>query len=305
MKLTIFILFSSLFTQLAFAAESEDIFAKRNNGIISNAEFDAWMSRIPVRDQAQFLSDKNRLEKLLGQLLTNAQMAADAREAGFDQDKNVKLRMHLSAEAELAQAWMSHKINSENAPDLDALAHEAFLMNPADFMTERAIDVTHLLVSTDERTEEEALALATDLRSQLELDPSLFEALITEYSDDTSAAENVGTYERVEKGDMVKPFEDEAFSLQINEISQPVKTNYGYHLIRLNKVHKSELMDFESVKDGLLLQVRKKHEDRVRLDYLNTIGSYATELTEDSLQKMLDRYVTSPEAEGVSTGEQQ
>jgi peptidyl-prolyl cis-trans isomerase C len=305
MKIAIVIIALSLFAELALASDSQTIFVKRNNGVISNAEFDAWMSKIPAEDRMQFLSDKNRLEKLLGQLLTNAQMAADAREAGFDQDENVKLRMHLSAEAELAQAWTRHKIMTESSPDIDALAYEAYLSSPADFMTERAIDVTHLLVSTEERSEEEALAIVRDLRSQLEPDPSLFEELILKHSDDTSAAENNGNYGHVEKGDMVKPFEDRAFSLQINEISEPVKTNYGYHLIRLNKVHKSELMSFDLVKDGLMLKVKKQHEDRVKIDYLNSIGSYETELSEESLNNMLDRNMPNFESVGEPVVEQQ
>jgi peptidyl-prolyl cis-trans isomerase C len=305
MKIRSFIIAFCLLANAAMAAESEDVLVRRGDGVITHAQFDAWISRIPRNERALFLSDKSRLEQLLGQLLTNAQMAADAREVQFEQDQNIKLRMSLSAEAELAQAWTSHKIETESSPDLEVLAYEAYLLDPASFMSKRAVDVTHLLVSTETKSDEEALALATDLRSQLDVDPSMFEELIMAYSDDTASSADMGNYDRVEKGDMVKPFENSAFTLQIGEISEPVKTDYGYHLIRLNKVYKSELQEFDTVKDGLLLQVKKQHENRTKVSYLNHLGSFETELSEESLERMLGRYLGSSDSEGDNATEQQ
>jgi parvulin-like peptidyl-prolyl isomerase len=58
-----------------------------------------------------------------------------------------------------------------------------------------------------------------------------FAALAKEYSEDSGSKENGGLYEDFEKGAMVKPFEDAAFSVPVGEISDIVETDYGYHIL--------------------------------------------------------------------------
>jgi len=280
-----------LLLSFALMAESDpDAFAKRGKGVVTHEEFDAWMTRIPENERAEFLRDGDRLRQVLSQLLTSAQIAADAQEAGFDQDAMIRIRIRMAAEQELAKAWTEHVVESASDPDWEMLAYESYLLSPGEFMTNRSIDVTHLLVSNENRTEEEALELADQLHGQAVGDPSAFEELISRHSEDPSSATNHGKYERVEQGDMVKPFEDRAFSLQIGEFSEPVKTEYGFHIIRLDAVYKSELKPFDSVKNNLITKERANHKKRVRLDYLNQIGSLPTEIPEEELKEMLSRY---------------
>lgn len=296
---TLFIMFLSC---PLLAQEESEVLAKRNNGVITHHEFDAWMSRIPEKDHATFLRDSRRLEQVLSQMLTVEQMAADAREAGFDQDPVIGRRMQFAADNELAKAWTEHVVREAISPDFEALAYESYLLRAGEFMTERSIDVTHLLVSTEDRSDAEALQLATAYREEIDQGVADLETLIMQHSDDPSASSNQGHYEKVVQGDMVEPFEKRAFSLGIDEISEPVKTEFGYHLIRLNAVHKSELKPFESVKGQLVTEEIAKHEKRVRVDYLNQIGSYETQISEDALAEMLSRYFKS-DALIISEGE--
>lgn len=80
------------------------------------------------------------------------------------------------------------------------------------------------------RTKEEALALAQDVRQQLETGADFVE-LATRYSSGPSAAQggSLGTFGR---GDMVPAFEEAAFTLETGELSEPIETPFGYHIIR-------------------------------------------------------------------------
>lgn len=82
------------------------------------------------------------------------------------------------------------------------------------------------------RDDAATLALANELRQRL-LDGEDFAALAAEYSDDPGSAANGGDLGWFGKGQMVAPFEEAAFSLPIGEISEPVKSDFGYHLIEV------------------------------------------------------------------------
>lgn len=77
-------------------------------------------------------------------------------------------------------------------------------------------------------------ALAESLRSRLENGES-FEALAREYSQDTGSGANGGDLGSFGKGEMVPPFEEAAFALQIGEISPIVETTFGLHIIRVDE----------------------------------------------------------------------
>jgi len=96
-------------------------------------------------------------------------------------------------------------------------------------------------------TEEQALAKAQEVRKQL-LAGSDFAALAKAESDDTGSGTNGGELGTFGHGQMVPAFEEVAFKQPVNQVSDPVKTQFGYHLIQ---VEKRESKPFESVKSDL------------------------------------------------------
>lgn len=82
------------------------------------------------------------------------------------------------------------------------------------------------------RTDEETLALATEIRQRI-VDGEDFAVLAAEFSEDPGSAVNGGDLGWFPKGMMVAEFEDAAFSLPIGEVSEPIQTQFGYHLIQV------------------------------------------------------------------------
>jgi peptidyl-prolyl cis-trans isomerase NIMA-interacting 1 len=62
-----------------------------------------------------------------------------------------------------------------------------------------------------------------------------FTALVAEYSDDPAAKERLGSVGKFTRDKMAKPFSDAAFSLSVNEVSAPVETPFGFHVIKRNQ----------------------------------------------------------------------
>jgi len=279
-------------SQLLNADESSaelDILAKRGKGVVTQDEFDARVAQIPEQYRLKLIRDRNRFKEVLNQMLLGSQLAADAREAGFEMDQQVIERMKLAAENELAAAWLQHYIATQPAADYEALAFEFYQFNKKKIVSESSVDVTHILISNKDRSEEEALALANNLYDQVTENPSSFGEMVLTHSEDPSASSNIGSFKAVKRGDMVAPFEKKAFALKPGEISEPVKTEYGYHIIRLDAYNAPVELPFEAVKGQLIDRERKEHEARIEGDYRNLLSSLNVEMSQENLEKMIDR----------------
>ena len=93
------------------------------------------------------------------------------------------------------------------------------------------VNVAHILISTQDKSEEEALTQVKEIKSQVTKEN--FAELAKKYSQDKGSVVNGGSLGWFGKGLMVPEFEESAFSLNVGEISDPVKTQFGYHLIYL------------------------------------------------------------------------
>ena len=98
-----------------------------------------------------------------------------------------------------------------------------------------------------------------------------FEDAARKYSKDPSAA-NGGTLGTFPKGVMVKEFQDGLEELGVGEISKPVKSQFGYHLIKLENINNEEAKEFEEVKDQVYqMYIMAKRQEKY-LEKLNQIS---------------------------------
>jgi len=278
-----------------------DILARRGKGVVTQEGFSARADKIPQRLRRGTLRDRNRVRDVVNTLLLRSQLAADAREAGFDKRVLVAERMQLAAETELAEVWIQHYVEMQGEADYEALAFQYYRMHADEILSEPKVDVTHILISTGERGNEEALALANSVYAQVIENPAKFDELVKEYSEDPSAVSNLGKFNGVKKGDMVRAFEKAAFRLQPGEISKPVSTEFGYHIIRLDAYMAPAQRSFDEVREQLVERETARHEERVKNDYLTSLSNLDVEMTEEALKEMVRRQfgeeVLAPEAE--------
>ena len=133
--------------------------------------------------------------------------------------------------------------------------------------------------------------MAEQLREQLTTDPSKFDEMVREYSDDPAKTANGGRYTEVSKGQMVESFEKAAFAMkEPGEISMPVKTDYGYHLIRLNGKAGGEVPEFEKVQAEAQQRARMTHLRNIRENYMKRISSDPIVIPEGAVEIMAKRY---------------
>jgi parvulin-like peptidyl-prolyl isomerase len=112
--------------------------------------------------------------------------------------------------------------------------------------------VNHVLVSTDDRTDPEAQGRAEELKAGID-DGTAFRTVATEESDDAAASAQGGDLGCGSRGRFPAEFEDAAYDLDVNEVSDPVRTQFGYHLIQVRERNAAEYQDvIDSVRNRLL-----------------------------------------------------
>jgi foldase protein PrsA len=128
----------------------------------------------------------------------------------------------------------------------DAEAQKYYDDNKATYTTPESRDVRHILVAKK--------ALAEEIRKELVAGAD-FAALAKKYSTDPGSKDAGGKY-TVTKGQTVPPFEKASFSLKTNEISQPVKTQFGYHIIQpTGDLKQAAVTPFAKVKAQIVAQL--------------------------------------------------
>jgi len=152
---------------------------------------------------------------------------------------------------------------------------------------------SHILLSLDGGDDESVVAEAKALRARIESGES-FADLAREYSTDPGSAEQGGSLGSFARGVMVPEFEEAAFSLDIGEISQPVRSDFGVHLIRVDQITAERGKTFDEVRGELETDFRRREAGNLFFDRVEQLGNAAYE-NSGSLQPAAD-------ASGLSIG---
>ena len=128
---------------------------------------------------------------------------------------------------------------------------------------------SHILITVsedaDEATVQEALEKAKDLADRANAGED-FAELAKAHSEDPGSAATGGDLGMIETGLMVKPFEDKLFSLQEGEISEPVKTRYGFHVIKLTELIPETGKELFEVRDEIEAEEKKNKAEEIFVD---------------------------------------
>jgi parvulin-like peptidyl-prolyl isomerase len=135
------------------------------------------------------------------------------------------------------------------------------------------------------------MALAIELKARLNENPAQFQRLLAEYSDDETKVTTFGRIKEVKKGQMVDSFEEAAFALETpGDISEPVSTIYGVHLIRLDAKNSEGIPPFEAVRQEAIDKQVKRYEERYLRQYLSKLFKDPVVFPEGSVEIMAKRH---------------
>ena len=138
-------------------------------------------------------------------------------------------------------------------------------------------EASHILVKVDaDEAAEQALARITKIRERITNGES-FSDLAREFSEDPGSADSGGSLGEIERGVMVQTFEAALFSMEVGQLSEPVKTAFGWHLIKLDSVTGGETQSFESLKSSLEDEMKTELAESQIYDLVENLANLAYE----------------------------
>ncbi len=149
----------------------------------------------------------------------------------------------------------------------------------ARFSTEEERKAQHILVASKE--------LAKTIVAQLKQGVA-FAGLAAKHSQDTGSKDNDGDLGFFTLGVMVPEFEAKAFAMQEGEVSDPVKTDFGYHVIKLNKIKATETKSLETVRDELVKLYNEREVQKSIYNLTDQLSNLAYELSLEEAAEQMD-----------------
>ena len=179
----------------------------------------------------------------------------DAHEAEYMTPEKVSIQYVELDAANLAQ----------DAVPTDAELHQFYEERKSQMVTPEERRARHILIAVPKGADEAAIAAARkkaeDLRKRI-LAGESFEKLAEKYSDDPGSSKLGGDLGYFSRGSLDPAFEKAMFSMKVGDVSEPVLTSFGFHIIKLEDIRAEKAKPFEQVKDQLIKEYRQGVAER-------------------------------------------
>ena len=228
---------SMSFVPLAHAADP--VVARVNGFEIKQSDLDFAASEVGPRLGSVRPEDRKRI--LMQFMIENELFAGAGEEEKLDESDTFDKRAAYHRRRALRDAFFDK--NVRGAVD-DAEAKKVFEENLSKVKPEQEISARHILVNTEDE--------AKEIQAQLEGGADFAKIAAEKSKDQNAEGGSLGFFSR---GQMLKPFEDAAFALDVGKLSEPVKTSFGWHIIEVQEKRNQKLPSFDDVKDPIISQL--------------------------------------------------
>ncbi len=268
--LYLLIVLAILTTSVASATTSkkdeDKILAKVGKYTLTLKDFNEQIKSLPPQLQMAVARNPQLKEQLLNRWVELTLMALEARKEGFQNKPDVKRRIEAMVNALLAQEYMRKNI-ADPANVTEKELKDYYEAHKSQFVEKEKVKARHILIkvpsNADKKKWEEAKKKAIEIRNKL-IKGEDFASLAQKYSDDPGSKSRGGELGYFQKGQMVPEFEKAAFSLKKGEISQPVKTTFGYHIIQVQDKTKAKEKSFDQVKQEIRQRLLRQKQIKLK-----------------------------------------
>ncbi|WP_294156055.1 peptidylprolyl isomerase [uncultured Clostridium sp.] len=232
---------------------------------ITEKDLNALIARYPEQQRAAFASEEAK-KNLLEQLISFELFNKFGKELELDKTEEYKEAVASITKEVLTSMAMNKALADVTVTDEEAKKY--YDENTGAFSVPPTVSARHILVETEEE--------ANNVKNEIDNGLSFADAAM-KYSKCPSK-EQGGNLGEFSKGMMVPEFEKASFEAEVGVISEPVKTQFGYHLIVVDSKNEGSIKSFEEVKDSIVNELIKKNQHKKYDDLLKQLeGKYGVD----------------------------
>ncbi len=251
------------------------------NGVVkvTKRDFDLEVARLAAEARGSVVNSQRKIAEIVGRLLVMKTLAHEARTQGLDRDPDVTAKLGLETDRFYAQVRQS-KIEEQAANEFDAKraqwearAREVYAADRKRFVAAEQVSASHILFSVQQHSSDEARKLVDEARARIAAGAN-FNDVAKAVSEDPTAKQNGGSIGFFTRSEVHPAFGAAAFALKsVGDVSEPVLTSFGWHLIKLEARRPSAEKSFDQVREQILLELKQKYVNDRRDTLLGAVGS--------------------------------
>ncbi|MBI4844099.1 MAG: peptidylprolyl isomerase [Nitrospirae bacterium] len=238
--------------------------AKVGDVKISRDDYIKELKSLPEWARSRFQSDEDK-DKFLDSIIEKEVLYAEAKKNRLEQDKEFAAKLEDFKKMNLITILLEKEIRDKVKID-DAEAKKYYDDNLEKYRKDAGVRASHILVET----EKDGNFILAKLKNGDD-----FGKLARKFSKDEGSAQNGGDLGFFSRGSMVPEFEDAAFKLKPGEVSGLVKTQFGYHIIKVTDKSEGTQLDFEQAKDVIKRQLLSEKQRTAYQSYVNGLKTNA------------------------------
>lgn len=228
---------------------------------ITEQDLDAIIKRYPAQQQAMFASENGK-KQLLEQVISFELFYNLGKEIELDKSEEFLSEIEKLKKDLLTQMMISKTLSEVTITDEEA--NKYYEENKENFADKETVTAKHILVDTEDA--------AKKIKEEIVSGNVSFEEAAEKYSSCPSK-EQGGSLGAFSRGMMVPEFEEASFTLPVGEVSEPVQTQFGYHIIKVTDRSEKNIKPFDEVKESVLNNLTTERQQAKYMDVINELSS--------------------------------
>ena len=261
-----------------------------NNVSISLEEFRQMSEKQPLEGKIRLVSERGLRDFFENYVVTREVLYQEAKKKGLDKKKEILAKVEDFRKAMVIDALLEEALKEKDEVS-DSEIQKYYKENEDRFTEPREVKVRHIVVNSEPILKEVLVKVSKG---------ESFEKLASNYNIDKSREDggNLGYIRRGQLAPSFAQFEEAAFSLRRKgEISEVVKTPYGYHLIQLEERRGTALRPFDQVKEKIRFFLQTKKKQDAYLQYVKEAKSRAKIVVNEKLWAEEEKREPKPKEE--------
>jgi len=261
-----------------------------NNVSISLEEFRQMSEKQPLEGKIRLVSERGLRDFLENYVVTREVLYQEAKKKGLDKKKEILAKVEDFRKAMVIDALLEEALKEKDEVS-DSEIQKYYKENEDRFTEPREVKIRHIVVNSEPILKEVVVKVSRG---------ESFEKLASNYNIDKSREDggNLGYIRRGQLAPSFAQFEEAAFSLRRKgEISEVVKTPYGYHLIQLEERRGTALRPFDQVKEKIRFFLQTKKKQDAYLQYVKEAKSRAKIVVNEKLWAEEEKREPKPKEE--------